>query len=208
MPELLAFYFLPAQYMDPSWWQSGWLSEELFERLRQNVRSQRHLSSFFLKQTGSIDHPTLDCEPALAKLALLPGRRLMRLVSLAGITLLSTTIARVLHSRDKSLIKSKIGDKDYEFAVKRGRFLLQQARLKQAMPAVSLSSFDLVGEDCHRLGVGGLATALQEAPAPWIHRVQWKLPKTLTDQYWQVLMPRSEEFLRLFRLLNQQDPPA
>ena len=45
LAETLLFCSLPAEYMDASWWQPQWLPAALFERLRQNRRSQRHLST-------------------------------------------------------------------------------------------------------------------------------------------------------------------
>ena len=205
MAAMLAFHFLPTRYMDSTWWQSDGLPDELLQRLRQSPRSHRHLSRFFLKQEGPADRPVVDPGSAEARLALLPAPRLTRLAFLAGVTLLSPTIARVLRGRDRSRIKAAIGDESYEFAIKSGRFVLQQARLRQAAVAgADLSDFSLVDEECRRLGVGGLATALRDAPMPWIRRAQLKLPRPLAERHWQALRPRPDEFLRLFELLNRQ----
>lgn len=202
---MLALHFLPTRYMDSTWWQSDGLPEELFQRLRQSPRSHRHLSRFFLKQRGPADRPVVDPGLAEARLALLPAPRLLRLAFLAGVTLLSPTIARVLRGRDRSRIKAAIGDESYEFAIKSGGFVLQQARLKEAAVAgADLSDFGSVDEECRRLGVRGLATALRDAPTPWIHRAQLKLPRPLAERHWQALRPRPDEFLRLFELLNRQ----
>ena len=206
MAEMLAFHFLPTRYMDSTWWESDGLPDELFQRLRQNPRSHRHLSRFFLKRACRADSPVVDSGSAEARLALLPGPRLTRLAFLAGVTLLSPTIARVLRGRDRSRIKAAIGDASYEFAVKSGRLVLQQAGLRKAVPGVGLSDFGSVDEECRRLGVGALATALQDAPMPWVRRVQLKLPRSLAERHWQALLPRPGELLRLFELLNRQLP--
>ena len=207
MAEMLAFHFLPTRYMDSTWWESDGLPDELFQRLRQEPRSHRHLSRFFLKQqAGPADSLVVDPGSAEVRLVLLPGPRLTRLAFLAGVTLLSPTIARVLRGRDRSRIKTAIGDASYEFAIKSGRFVLQQARLKEAVPGVGLSDFGSVDEECRRLGVGALATALQDAPMPWVRRAQLKLPRSLAERHWQALLPRSDELLRLFELLDRQLP--
>ena len=206
MAEMLAFHFLPTRYMDSTWWESDGLPDELFQRLRQNPRSHRHLSRFFLKQGGPADSLVVDPGSAEVKLVLLSGSLLARLAFLAGVTLLSPTIARVLRGRDRSLIKAAIGDASYEFAVKSGRFVLQQARLKETIPGVGLSDFSLVDDECRRLGVGSLASALQDAPMPWVRRVQLKLPRSLAERHWQTLLPRPGKFLRLFDLLSRQFP--
>ena len=206
MAEMLAFHFLPTRYMDSTWWESDGLPDELFQRLRQSPRSHRHLSRFFLKQAGPPDSLVVDPGSAETRLVLLSGSRLTRLAFLAGVTVLSPTIARVLRGRDRSRIKAAIGDASYEFAIKSGRFVLQQARLKETISGVGLSDFSLVNEECRRLGVGALATALQDAPMPWVRRAQLKLPRSLAERYWQALLPRSGEFLRLFELLSRQLP--
>ena len=208
MAEMLAFHFLPTRYMDSTWWESDGVPDELFLRLRRNPRSHRHLSRFFLKRGGPADSPALDPGSTEARLVLLCGSRLTRLAFLAGLTLLSPTIARVLRGRDRSRIKAAIGDASYEFAVRSGRFVLQQARLKDAIPGVGLSDFGLVDEECRRLGVGSLASALQDAPMPWVRRARLKLPRSLAERHWQALLPRPDEFLRLFELLNRQLPAA
>ena len=205
---MLAFHFLPTRYMDSTWWVSDGLPDELFQRLRQSPRSHRHLSRFFLKQAGRVDGPAVDSGSAEARLALLPAPRLTRLAFLAGVALLSPTIAGVLRGRDRSRIKAAIGDASYEFAIKRGRFVLQQARLREAVPGIGLSDFGSVDEECRRLGVGALATALRDAPGPWVRRVQLKLPRSLAERHWQALLPRPDEFLRLFELLHRQLPAA
>ena len=206
MAAMLAFHFLPTRYMDSTWWQSDGLRDELYQRLRQNPRSHRHLSRFFLKEAGLIDNLVVDPGSAEARLALLPAPRLTQLAFLAGVTLLSTTIARVLRGQDRSRIKAAIGKASYEFAIKSGRFVLQQARLKEAIPGLGLSDFGSVDEECRRLGVGSLATALQDAPMPWVRRTQLKLPRSLAERHWQALLPRPDEFLRLFELLNRHMP--
>ena len=203
---MLAFHFLPTRYMDSTWWESDGVAGELFQRLRQSPRGHRHLSRFFLKQGGPADSPVVDPGSAEARLVLLCGSRLARLAFLAGLTLLSPAIARVLRGRDRSRIKAAIGDASYEFAIRSGRFVLQRARLKEAVPGVGLSDFSLADEECRRLGVGALATALRDAPMPWVRRAQLKLPRSLAERHWQALLPRSGEFLRLFELLDRQLP--
>ena len=208
LPETLAFYALPAQYMDTSWWQANWLPGELFERLRHNPRSQQRLSLFLTRQFGLTGDSPFRWAPAHAKLAVIPAHRLGRLVSLAGITLLSTAIAGVLRSRDRNRITAQIGERDYRFAVRRGRFLLQQARLAQAAEAFGAPLPDAVDRESGRLGIASLATALQSAPESLVRRTQLKFPKASVEAHWQPLIAKPDGFLRLFRLLDAQEPGA
>lgn len=204
LSEVLAFAWSPAAYMDPSWWQEDWLARSLFERLRENPRSRRHLSRFLVRKLGLADGGTVALESPEADLALVEARRLNRLVVLAGVTLLSGSIARVLRGPDRRRIKDTIGDADYEFAIRRGRLLLQQARLRGDIAGLDLPGCGLADEASRRYGVGGLATALQGASVALVRRVQLKLPRTFVERYWEPLAPRSDEFLRLFRLLDRQ----
>ncbi|MDE0365548.1 MAG: SctK family type III secretion system sorting platform protein [Gammaproteobacteria bacterium] len=206
LAETLLFYSLPAQYMDASWWRPQWLPAALFERLRQNRRSQRHLSNFLVSHLGLGDDPLSGWEPARFKLAATPVQRLDRLVTLAGITLLSTAIAGVLRSRDRNRVTAQIGEQDYRFAVRRGRFLLQQSKLAQSALDVGAPLPDPVDRESRRLGMASLATALQNAPASLVRRTQLKFPRTAVEAHWQPLIPESQAFLRLFRLLDAQEP--
>ena len=208
LPETLAFHALPAQYMDASWWQSEWLPEPLFERLRRNRRSCRHLSSFLVGRLCLADDSPSGWEPAHVRLAAAPAQRLDRLASLAGITLLSAVIAGVLRSRDRHRIISQIGERDYQFAIRRGRFLLQQSRLAKAGLEVGGTVPDPLDRECRRLGIASLAAALQQASDSLVRRAQLKLPKAAVAAHWQPLGPAAPAFLRLFRLLDAQEPAA
>ena len=208
LPEALRFHSLPAEYMDASWWQPQWLPAALFERLRQNRRSRRHLSNFLVSHLGLGDDPLSGWEPARFKLAATPAQRLDRLVTLAGITLLSTAIAGVLRNRDRNRVTAQIGEQDYRFAVRRGQFLLQQSRLAKSALDVGSPLPDPVDRESRRLGMASLATALQNAPESLIRRAQLKFPRTAVEAHWQPLIPKSQAYLRLFRLLDVQEQPA
>lgn len=204
LPELLESHALPTRYMDPTWWQPDWLPEQLFERLNRNPRGQRHLSRFFLKHAESPDYSLFRGEPAHVDLALIPRQRLNRLIFLAGVTLLSPAIAQVLRGQDRSRIRDRLGESDYQFAIRRGRFLLQQARLRDRIEDIGQSDLSEADDQCRRLGIGSLAAALKDAPQPLIHRTRLKLPRNLAERYWQPLGSPSDAFTRLFRLLGRQ----
>ena len=208
LPEALRFHSLPTEYMDASWWQPEWLPAALFERLRQNRRSHRHLSNFLVSHLGLGDDPLSGWEPAQFRLAVTPAQRLDRLATLAGVTLLSTAIAEVLRSRDRIRVIAQIGERDYRFALKRGRFLLQQSRLAQSALDTGAPLPDPVDRECRRLGMASLATALQSAPQSLLRRAQLKFPKPVVEAHWQPLVPESQAFLRLFRLLDAQEEAA
>ena len=200
----LAFALLPASYADPSWWNPLWLPTELFERLRQNPRSSRRLSAFLMRQAGLTAACPLEPGSAETRVALTPSGALNRGVFLAGLTLLSPIIARVLRGTERSKIKAAIGQHDYDFAIRRGRLLIQQARLSEAVPPASDAAFETLESQCRSIGVGALATALKNAPHPVTRRTQFKLPKELVDDSWQPVAERHDPFLKLFQLLRPQ----
>ena len=208
LPEALLFHSLPTEYMDASWWQPEWLSAALFERLRQKRRSHRHLSRFLVRRLGLGDELPSGWKPAHFGLAVTPARRLDRLVTLAGITLLSTAIVGVLRSRDRNRVIARIGEQDYGFALRRGRFLLQQSRLANSALDVGAPMPDAVDQESRRLGMASLASALQNAPETLVRRTQLKFSRTAVEAHWQPLIPESQSFLRLFRLLDAQEPAA
>ena len=163
------------------------------------------MSRFLIRALHLGDVGPLEAGSPEAALALAPAPRLDRLASLAGITLLSGTIARILRGADRKLVKEAIGEDGYEFAIRRGRLLLHQARLND-QPDPPLTDLAATAEVCRRLGIGSVATALQSAPAGLARRVQLKLPKESVERFWAPLAPRPEPFRRLLRLLDRQEP--
>ena len=205
---MLAFALLPASYADPTWWNPLWLPTELFAKLRQNPRSSRRLSAFLMRQAGLAPTFALAPDSAETRVALTPPGELKRGVFLAGLTLLSPVIARVLRGADRSKIKAAIGQGDYEFAIRRGRLLLQQARLNEAVPTPSVEDFTRLEEQCWAMGTGALATALKNAPNAVVRRTQFKLCRALVDASWQPMAEQPDPFLKLFALLRPQARPA
>ena len=177
---------------------------ELFERLRENPRSSRRLSAFLLRQEGLTAACPLGGDSAQTRVALTPPGELNRSVFLAGLTLLSPAIARVLRGADRGAIKAAIGQHDYEFAIRRGRLLLQQARLVGKVQPPGIADFESLALECSVVGVGALATALRGTPDPVARRTQFKLPKGLVDDNWRPLAEQHDPFLKLFELLRPQ----
>lgn len=204
--EVLAFHFLPTRYMDPSWWQPPALPEPLLERLGNDPRCHRHLSRHLLEECGLDGSPDYDLPPAAVRLALMDRQRLDRLLLLAGLTLLSPSVACVLRRGERLRIKDSIGAGDYEFAVRRGRFLLQQSRLEGVLPTASPGDPGTLGRRCRRLGMGALAAALCDRPDSLIRRMQMRFPKAAVECHWRPLAAKPTEFMRLFALLDRRAP--
>ena len=202
--EMLAFHFLPTRHMHPSWWMMSELPEGLFERLAGDRRSHRHLSRRLFRESGLEPLPQLDLSPDAIRLAVMDGQRLCRLLTLAGITLLSPAIAGVLRREERQRIKNGIGADDFQFAVKRGRFLLQQSHLGNLLPAVPPGDPGTVGERCHGLGMGALAAALSDTPDGLVRRMQMKFPKASVERHWRPVAAKPSEFRRLFTLLDRR----
>ena len=200
----LAFGYLPSCYMHPSWWSPIWLPRDLYKRLTSNPRCHRHLSSFFLRQLGTEANWSVDVQCAADSLALANAQGLDRLVHLAGVTLHSRAIAGVLRSGQQRDIKRRIGIRSYEFALRRGRFLLQQVRLANAVSTVALTEVNTLKADCRALGLRALATAFSETPIAMVRRVQLRFCKSLIERHWRSLASEPADFLRLFFLIDRQ----
>ncbi|MDE0658269.1 MAG: SctK family type III secretion system sorting platform protein [Gammaproteobacteria bacterium] len=203
-PAALAFACLPATYMDLSWWRDDWLPQALFERLRGEPRSAGWLSRFVVRTLELGDVGPVVAESPEARLLCLGARRLERLVVLAGVTLLSGRIAQILRGTDRRLVKAALGEDDYAFALRRGRLLLHQARL--APTSADLGETDLAdtAEACWRLGIGGLAAALQGTTAGFTRRIQLMLNMESVARHWTPLAGEPARFQRLFGLLDGQ----
>ena len=200
----MAFNFLPTRYFDRSWWLSSALPEKLLPHLERNPRSHYHLSRFLLKKMDLAPALHFDYPPVAKLLAQMPGERLHRLVFLAGVTLMSPSIAGVLRGRERRLVKSELGAEEYGFALRRGRFLLRQAGVGDIVPVAALTDPDTLRIRCRQLGVGALASALCDAPSAVAGRMQLKFPKALVERHWRPLAARPGEFLHLFALLDRQ----
>lgn len=137
-------------------------------------------------------------------LALATPQRLGHLVHLVGITLHSPAIAGVLRSEQQRDIKHLVGTLSYEFALRRGRFLLQQGCLADVAAAVVLTEVGTLKADCQSLGLRALATALSESPMAIVRRVQLKFCKRLVERHWRPLASVPADFLRLFFLIDRQ----
>ena len=202
--DVIAFFFLPTRYMDPSWWNSWELPEGLQRRLAAEPGNHRHLSRRLLGEMGMGSTECLELSPAATRLALMDGQRLDRLLVLAGLTLISPSVSGALRREETQRIKSGFGVDCYEFAVRRGKFLLQQSRLGDVLPAQSPAEFDRPIERCRGLGMGALAAALQDAPAGLVRRLQLKFPMDSVKRHWRPLAAKPADFLRLFTLLDRQ----
>ena len=202
--RFIAFLFQPTRYMDPSWWDSYELPEGLCTRLVTDPRSHRHLSRRVHRELGLGCLASLEQPLEAFRIVLMDEQRLDRLLVLAGLTLISPTISGVLHRRERRRIKSGVGADGYEFAVRRGRFLLQRSRLGDVVPVELPLDFDMPLPRCRGLGMSALAAALSDAPTELVRRLQLKFPRTSVERHWQPLAAKPVEFMRLFTLLDRQ----
>ncbi len=202
--ELLQFNFLPTQDIDDSWWRSEWLAGTLLNPKQFPACAQFHLSRFFLRKRGLADQFDFDFSADEKQIALLPGKRLKRLVYLAGLTLQSQRIAHVIRGSDRQAIKSSVSEEDYFFAIKRGAFLLKEARFESTAPFDKGERFDRLNEDCYRLGVNNLATVMRKFSPAFVGRLQSKLPKTMVEDYWQAADSDCDAHTRLLLRLTKE----
>ncbi|MCZ0944097.1 MAG: SctK family type III secretion system sorting platform protein [Gammaproteobacteria bacterium] len=200
----LEFNFLPASYMDVSWWREEWMPQALFSELRQSPASLMPLSDFIVERLDLPPVLDVDYSAPGPQLALLAKEAFSRLVFSAGVVRMSPWIASILTAVDIGEIKRRIGSDLYEFALRSGRFLLRQARLLGPDPPAPDCEPGSLDEHCRMAGIQGLAAALQPQPAPLVRRVKLKLPKPLVDSHWPCAAESSAEWLRMFSLIERQ----
>ena len=200
----LAFNFLPASYMDASWWLEEWMPQALFAKLRQAPASLMPLSDFIVERLDLAPVLDVDYSAPGPQLALLAKDAVAQLVFSAGAIRMSPWIASILTAADIGEIKRRIGPDLYQFALRSGRFLLRQARLQPPDAPPPACEPGLLDEHCRMEGVQGLAAALQPQPSPLVRRVKLKLPKPLVDSHWPRAAQSSAEWLRMFSLLERQ----
>lgn len=205
MPPIAMAIFAqhPASYMDRSWWRDDWLPVPLYERLRRNPRSLARMSRHVVRALALEDVGPVGAGSLEERLLLAPSARLDRLAFLAGVALLSGTISRVLRGADRKLVRAAIGQDGYEFAVRRGRLLLHQARLGDR-PDPDLPDFAATATACQQHGIGALASALQHASIGFARRIQLQLPLEHVERFWAPQEPGAEPFRRLLRLLDRE----
>ena len=120
------YNLFPTRYMHPDWLSrlAPQLSEEWFRRLSANPRSERRLSRFILERLNISEHPFHDFEDPSHRFALLDSESLADLLFHTGVALCATTIAHQVERKKVMVLKSAIGDRAYQFALKRAPFLL------------------------------------------------------------------------------------
>lgn len=202
--ELLQFNFLPTRYLDSSWWQPGWLNGALLSPAQFPDRAQFWLSRFFLERSGLAGDFDFDFAADEKRIALLSGKQLQRLTCLAGLTLQSQRIARVIRGSDRMLIKNTIGEDDYFFAIKRGAMLLEEARFQSLPEPDAGAGFDTLAEDCQRVGIGSLATAASGFSSAFIRRLQLKFPRPMVENHWQAEADEQDAHARLLLKLARE----
>ncbi len=217
-PELfsaiLRFNFLPAGYMDVSWWQSEWPPSELRARLHDSRRAQRRLSQIILHQFELTNKLDFDFAMEKKHLALLAPTRLLQLVKLAGLTLQIQRIARAILRQDREAITDTVGESDYRFALKRAPQILREANVEPVEATddtIGDTRFSTLEEDCRRFGYSALAAAMQGMPMAFSHRLQLKFPRTDVERYWRNVEVQSDNSVsaddniaHFFMILNRE----
>ncbi len=213
--EILRFNFLPAGYMDVSWWQPEWPPAELRARLHGSRRAQYRLSQIILHQFELTNKLDFDFAIKKKQLGLLAPIRLLHLIKIAGLTLQIQRIARAILRQDREAITDAVGESDYHFSLKRAAQILREAGIEPiAASAADMAKdtcFSTLGEDCWRFGCAALAAAMQDMPTAFLRRLQLKLPRTNVERYWCDVDAQTNQSLsaadnsaRFFLILNRE----
>lgn len=216
LAALLAFNFLPAGYMDASWWQDSRLTapdalhlDKLLANARRNPSLLRRLSGWTLQRLALAGQFDFDFSAEAKQLAFMPNEGLARLAYLVGLCLHSGSITKVILGKDRRQLRESLGEADYSFATRQGPRLLQEAGVAP-LPAIQWGAGQAKGADCRQAccqaGVEALALLTAQLPTAFTARLKLKLPAQQVNDWWRpdAMAAEQERVSRLFSLLQQE----
>ena len=117
------FHARPADYIHPSH-LGALVPEAALGLITATARGRNILSQWILQNLGMQGQPWISFEQPATRLALLPAPVLRRAVTLAGASVCSRQIARIISRADLNDLKEKIGEDARVFAIKTAPIML------------------------------------------------------------------------------------
>ncbi|MGU9978139.1 MAG: SctK family type III secretion system sorting platform protein [Candidatus Oxydemutatoraceae bacterium WSBS_2016_MAG_OTU14] len=200
LTKWVQFNYFPLTYSDPSWITPEWmkLSTQALQGL--NKHGQFYASQLMLKHYEFSQHAIFDGGAKIREIILLDREHLVRVSTLIGLVTYSKSIARVILGKERKVIRDTIGEKNYNFAIKKGVYLLDDVGLNEWIP--DLPPSETMMEDFLKIGVQALATLTQELPQALSQRVQFKFPRAVVKQCWHsYTQSQGEAYSKLAQLV-------
>ncbi|MFO1349192.1 MAG: SctK family type III secretion system sorting platform protein [Gammaproteobacteria bacterium] len=173
------FNFLPSRYAHPSW-LACLPHGALLVRLRDSPRIAQRLSRHLLAEWELEDRYCFDFSARPARLALIDGAVLARLVLYAGLTATASYARRAVERDKVAAIKRCIGAPAFLFALKRAPFLGGAAPAPTDLRQQTVEAFHAASLAA---GMRQLAACLQEQEPALLQRLLFKLPKDWRDWF-------------------------
>ena len=198
----------PAGYVDCT--HVPELTAETLSFIRQSQRGRRKLSRYLADKFELQKY----CFEAFAKsrtrLALVSAATLQRLLYFAGTAYYKERICHLISKDQVTLLKEKVGEKAYLFAVKRAPFLMPKAFSIQSIARAT----DSLQEDVVNAGKECIELYFADEPKPLLNRLKLKFPAGLSFNFNKTLAVEEraplENFLHriLFRELGKEWKPC
>lgn len=202
--QALIFNTQPARYLHHSWCERL-PHGALLERLRDSTRARAALSRHLLMTFKLDGRYVEDFANPWARLALLDGPWIERLMRRLGLALRSPRFRLELSGERLRHLKSTLSTEDWNFVMREAQLLGRipvfhsEPQQSDADPA---THFGLIGmRFCVLRGLGALDTAL-------IRRLALKLPADWAPTLSVHRVPRSAELPPILRKLLRELPPA
>lgn len=177
----------PSVYSDRSHFV-GMIPADLLDATLASPRGHRRLSTLLLDRGGLREKVCFDFEETRRRFALVDGGALQRLRLIVGAAVQAERIARVIERGPLQRLKDQIGERVYEFALKRARFLVPRvpASLRIASGDLSL--------DVRESGRLAIETCLLGEPEAITGRFALKFPaETCWDFSRKIAAPEQQE---------------
>jgi hypothetical protein len=171
--KVVRFNLHPASTLHRDHIPSG-LSSEVFNRLAQSPRGERHLSGWIAREYGLSPDGFWRFEYPPQRLALLDPPVLLDLVRYSAAALCHRSMTALIGGSTLRDVKQFLGEQAYHFALKRAALVVGPASAEQSPLRGSLSALALAasGVSCLRTCLGGDAPEL-------LRRTSLKLPAAM-----------------------------
>lgn len=165
----------PAAYAHPSWFETL-VKPRVFTKLRASQRGETRLSELLLARHNLSNEFWYDFKQKQWRFVLLPPELLLKLVDCCGLVFHHHRIAATIGHTPRMSIKNQIGEKAYEFALKRAPLIRGHQQKIDQPPWDGRSPF---GAFIRRSGTAYFLSHFYEAPTAIAARLTFKFSQNL-----------------------------
>ena len=178
LPLIYTFNICPAKYIHVSWIDHI-IKGVFFERLRKNKRAEKRISSLILERFELEGKYFFDFEEQCRRLALIDLESLSNLVFFAGTALNAKRLSGIIERETLLSLKKDIGEKVYQFALKRAPILIGRVEAPFVMEQQSSG----YRQHIMQCGMKCLKACFDGEPAALTKRLLFKLHSRFSQDF-------------------------